>query len=112
MKATGKEIKRFFNDPQWTHLRHNQYGIEEMIATLKKDQEYSLKEFGSSTDTNQDKIISFENAFKEWQRSKTHRAIVVEVPKEELFDVMDELKQRGFFVKKVSQFWKYTKLEE
>ena len=112
MKATGKEIKQFYNDKQWDHLRHEEYGGEDMIKALKNNQEYSLRELGKFTDTNQDKIITFENAFKQWQRRNSHRTILVELPKEDLHDVIDQLKERGFFVRKINQPWKYSKLEE
>jgi hypothetical protein len=101
-KALGKDINEFYNNhfPEgWFHeesaLDLEPFEDKEGVLTLNPSEKYELNEFGCIVPEYEDqgKVITFQAAFKRWQKSQTHVSVVLEIPNNKVDEVITTLKQ-------------------
>ena len=107
-KALGKDINEFYNNhfPEGHFIEGQiidywKVQYENGDLALNPTQKYELKYFGYIVPDYDDgsKGVSFESAFKKWQKNQTHVSIVLEVPINRVDEVTVSLKQLFSFVK-------------
>lgn len=100
-KALGKDINEFYNNhfPEGHFIEGQiidywKVQYENGDLALNPTQKYELKYFGYIVPDYDDgsKGVSFESAFKKWQKNQTHVSIVLEVPREDIELISETLK--------------------
>ncbi len=112
MKALGKEINSFWNDNKfWIDLVYGKDYVfvsdgaeiqlveflNEDILCLEESKKYDLNAFGFFMIG--EKEYTFQTLFKKWQKTCTHKAIVIEIPIEKVEEVTATLKRLFPFIK-------------
>ena len=101
-KALGKDINEFYNNhfpEDWLHedyeISLESYQDSQGVLTLNPSEKYELNEFGCIAPEYEDqgKVITFQAAFKKWQKSQTHVSIMLEIPNNKVDEVVTTLKQ-------------------
>ena len=88
-KAFGKDINEFYNNhfPEGWFTEGEDVDFQSIEdkqgrLILSPTEKYELKDFGYLVPEHADqgKEMTFESAFKKWQKSKTHTSVLIEIP--------------------------------
>ena len=101
-KALGKDINEFYNNhfPEgWFHEDY-EFNLEDFqnqdgVLGLIPSEKYELNQFGCILPEweDQGKGTTFQTAFKKWQKNLTHVSVVLEIPINEVDEVITVLKE-------------------
>ncbi len=101
-KALGKDINEFYNNhfPEgWIHedciFPVENFQNQDGVLGLHPAEKYELNEFGYIMPEYEDqsKEMTFQAAFKRWQKRQTHTSVILEIPNNKIEEVITTLKQ-------------------